>query len=125
MLKALVIDDNEEIAESIVRMLEMLEVESQMAFSVRQAMVFLLKEAPDIIFLDIKMPGFDGFEVLTYLRREPKLANVPVCIISNDDQREVVARSKKLGAIGYIIKPPKLEGLEKAVQKAARIKSRS
>ncbi len=125
MLTALVIDDSEAFAESVVRLLEMLNVESRMAFNVRQAMVLLLKEPPDIIFLDIKMPGFDGFEVLSYLRREPKLAEVPVCIISNDDQREVVARSKKLGAIGFIVKPPTLEGLKMAVQKAARIKDQA
>jgi CheY-like chemotaxis protein len=125
MLKALVIDDSEEIAENIIRMLKILGVEARMALSVREALILLLDSVPDIIFLDIRMPGFDGFEVLSYLRREPKLESVPVCIVSNDDQEEIIARSKKLGAIGYILKPASVDLLEKAIQKAALQKNES
>jgi PleD family two-component response regulator len=115
---ALVIDDSEEIADNLVRMLKVLNVESRRALSVREAMLLLADELPDIIFLDIKMPGFDGFEVMTYLRREPKLENVPVCIVSSENQKETVQKAKKMGAIDYILKPADMDQLERAVKLA-------
>jgi PleD family two-component response regulator len=116
--RALVIEDSEEIAENLVRMLKVLNVESRRALSVREAMLLLADELPDIIFLDIKMPGFDGFEVMTYLRREPKLQNVPVCIVSSENQKETVQKAKKMGAIDYILKPADMDQLERAVKLA-------
>ena len=62
------------------------------------------------------MPGFDGFEVMTYIRREPKLEKIPVCIISSESQEEYVRKAKELGAIGYIVKPIGIEQLEKALR---------
>ena len=112
MTYALVIDDVEEVTVNVCRMLDLLDVESQSAFSVREAMLHLLDRTPDIVFLDIKMPGFDGFEVLTYLKREPRLSDVPVCIISTDNQDEMKRRAKKIGAAGYIVKPPSVEEIE-------------
>ena len=79
-------------------------------------MLHLLDRAPDIVFLDIKMPGFDGFEVLTYLKREPRLMDVPVCIISTDNQEEMLHKAKKMGAAGYIVKPPTMEELERVLR---------
>lgn len=120
MTHALVIDDVEEVTVNMCRMLGLLGVEAKAAFSVREAMLHLLDRPPDIIFLDIKMPGFDGFEVLTYLKREPRLENVPVCIVSTEGQEETVRRAKRLGVVAYIIKPPSVEELEGAL-KAARL----
>lgn len=121
MTKALVIDDVEEINTSICRMLKLLGVEARPAFSVREGMLHLLEGPPDIVFLDIRMPGFDGFEVLTYLRREPRLEDVPVCIVSTENQAEIVAKAKKLGAVDFIVKPASIEALERALKKAALI----
>jgi CheY-like chemotaxis protein len=120
MTYALVIDDVEEVTVNIVRMLKLVGVEAKAAFSVREAMLHLLDRSPDIVFLDIKMPGFDGFEVLTYLKREPRLAKVPVCIVSTESQEETVRMARKLGVIGYIVKPVTVEELEGALR-AARL----
>ena len=116
MTFALVIDDVEEVTVNVRRMLDLLSVESKGAFSVREAMLHLLDRTPDIVFLDIKMPGFDGFEVLTYLKREPRLMDVPVCIISTENQEEMQRRAKKMGAAGYIVKPPTVEELERVLR---------
>ena len=116
MTYALVIDDVEEVTVNICRMLDLLGVECRAAFSVREAMLHLLDRTPDIIFLDIKMPGFDGFEVLTYLKREPRLENVPVCVVSTEAQEETVKKARRLGVVGYIIKPAAVEELEKVLR---------
>ncbi|HUF38353.1 MAG TPA: response regulator [Anaerolineales bacterium] len=116
MTYALIIDDVEEVTVNLSRMLELLGVECKAAFSVREAMLHLLDRPPDIIFLDIVMPGFDGFEVLAYLRREPRLENVPVCVVSTESQEETVKKARKLGVADYIVKPAGIEELEAALR---------
>lgn len=116
-VRALVIDDVEEMTVNFVRMLELLNVKARAAFSVREAMLFLLEDIPDIVFLDIRMPGFDGFEVLTYLRREPRLDRVPVCIVSTDAQEDTIRRAGELGVVGFIVKPVSIEDFEAVLQK--------
>ena len=59
---------------------------------------------PDIIFLDIRLPKLDGLEVLRRLRAEDKTRNIPVIILSNYDEEDLVARGLHLGAHEYLIK---------------------
>jgi twitching motility two-component system response regulator PilH len=118
MANALVIDDNPEISEDFCKMLNLLGLEARPALSVREAMLILREFVPQIVFLDIKMPGFDGFEVFSYILREPLLEKVPVCIVSSENQEETVRRAKKMGAIGFIVKPAMVEDFEKILRKA-------
>jgi DNA-binding response OmpR family regulator len=60
--------------------------------------------APDIIFLDIRLPKMDGLEVLRRLRAEDKTRDIPVIILSNYDEEDLVARGLHLGAHEYLIK---------------------
>lgn len=60
--------------------------------------------SPDIIFLDIRLPKMDGLEVLRKLRSQEKTRNVPVIILSNHDEEDLVARGLRLGAHEYLIK---------------------
>jgi DNA-binding response OmpR family regulator len=59
---------------------------------------------PDIIFLDIRLPKKDGFEVLQALRENPATATTPVIMLSNYGERELVERGLKLGAHEFLIK---------------------
>jgi CheY-like chemotaxis protein len=59
---------------------------------------------PDIIFLDVQMPKKDGFEVLMELRADPSTVHIPVIILSNYDQSELIKRGLALGATEYLIK---------------------
>jgi CheY-like chemotaxis protein len=118
MKTALVIDDNRQAADSLCEMLEFLELEVQVAYGPRDGL-FALKEAtPDIVFLDINMPGVDGFEVMAYVRRDPKLERVPVVFVTSDDQPETERRARKTGALLLLIKPASLESLELVLRKA-------
>ncbi len=71
-------------------------------------------KVPDIIFLDIRLPKLDGLAVLEALRADAKTRHVPVVILSNYSERELVDRGLKLGALEYLIKsqttPAKLAG---------------
>ena len=59
---------------------------------------------PDIVFLDIRLPKVDGFAVLEGLRSRDETRNVPVVILSNYGEQELVERGLKLGALEYLIK---------------------
>jgi CheY-like chemotaxis protein len=61
-------------------------------------------EKPELIFLDIKMPGMDGFEVIKKLRTNPVTKEIPVVILSNFDEESMVEKGLSLGANEYLIK---------------------
>ena len=59
---------------------------------------------PDIIFLDIRLPKKDGFTVLEELRGQDSTAAIPVIILSNYGEKELVDRGLKLGAMEFLVK---------------------
>ena len=59
---------------------------------------------PHMIFLDIRLPKMDGFAVLENLRSDSVTKNIPVIILSNYGEKELVDRGLKLGALDYLIK---------------------
>ena len=59
---------------------------------------------PDIIFLDIRLPKLDGMSVLEALRADPATERIPVVILSNWNEKELVERGVKLGALDHMIK---------------------
>ena len=61
-------------------------------------------EHPDIIFLDIRLPKLDGLSVLEQLRADPATAGIPVVILSNWNEKELVERGIRLGARDHLIK---------------------
>ena len=64
-----------------------------------------LAEIPDLVILDVKMPGMDGFEVLERLRRTPAYRTVPIIMLTSMGSEADVVRGFRLGADDYILKP--------------------
>src|SRR5262249_55551540 len=60
---------------------------------------------PALILLDLKLPGMDGFEFLTWLRQQPGLNNMRVVVLSSSGNVRDIDRAYKLGANSYLIKP--------------------
>jgi DNA-binding response OmpR family regulator len=60
---------------------------------------------PDLITLDLMMPGLTGFELCELLHNDPKFANIPIIIVSAKDDAESKARALQAGAKKYITKP--------------------
>ena len=116
MNKALIVEDNRQMAESLAQMLEFYNIHSEIAFGSRAGMTALQELTPSIVFLDINMPGVSGFDVLGFLKREPRLSNVPVIFVTSDDQPVTSQRAKEAGADAYIIKPVNLDVLEESLK---------
>jgi len=116
MTTALVIDDNRQTADSICMMLNLLGIDARSAYGSRTGILKLKEKVPDVVFLDLNMPGVDGFEVLAYIRRLPHMENVPVVVITSDDQPETADKVLKLGAKAFVLKPAGIEDLEMAIR---------
>lgn len=70
-----------------------------------EALVLVAMERPDIVILDLGMPGIDGFEVCRRLKRAARTKAMPVMILSALGTTESIARAKELGADDYVVKP--------------------
>ncbi len=123
MTEALIIDDNRSTADALLQMLGLLKVPARVAYGSSAALALLGSFTPGLILLDITMPGVDGIEVLGFLRREPRLAPVPVLVITLDDQPETRERVFRGGANGMIIKPATLDVLEENLRRLGVIKA--
>jgi DNA-binding response OmpR family regulator len=59
---------------------------------------------PNLILLDLILPGIDGFEVLAKIKQDPEIKSIPVIILSNLGQKEDIEKGLKLGAFDYLVK---------------------
>ena len=70
-----------------------------------EAIALLAAGAPDLLLLDLKMPGRSGHEVLQKVKGDPQLRRIPVAVLTSSDRDEDVARSYGLGGNHFITKP--------------------
>jgi DNA-binding response OmpR family regulator len=80
---------------------------------------------PDLIILDVMMPGLDGWEVLARLRRDPETSEIPVVVLSAKTGLADVSKSIVLGATDVLGKPCKPEEIVNAVRANLPTASRS
>lgn len=102
--KILIIEDDKFLRELIARKLEKEGYEALEAVDGEDGFKKIKTDKPDLILLDLILPGVDGFEVLSKTKEDITLAQIPVIILSNLGQKEDVDRGLKLGAIDYLIK---------------------
>lgn len=69
------------------------------------------RQHPDLILLDINMPGYSGFDVLVQLRQHERLRFIPVVMLTSSETQADIARAYELGASGYITKPSHYQDL--------------
>jgi two-component system chemotaxis response regulator CheY len=103
--KILCVDDSRMVQALIVRGLEPYDVDVQLASNGEEGYAAMLREQPDLVLLDYKMPLLSGVEFLERMRRELVFRNTPVIMITSERTPEMVASIVRLGVNDYIVKP--------------------
>lgn len=115
-LRVLVVDDNRLVADSLVKMLRLLGHDPGAVYGPMPAMQLLGRVAPDVIFMDLHMQVVNGIELCRYVRREPRLRQVPIVGISSDNQPDLIQAFIEAGAVAFIPKPVTVDALEQVLQ---------
>ncbi|MDA8410802.1 MAG: response regulator [Treponema sp.] len=101
----LVVDDIEENLKVLSETLVEAGFHPLQAKSGERALQIAARAKPDLILLDIKMPGMDGFETISRLKADPELSDIPVIFISALNQIEDKVEGFRAGAVDYVSKP--------------------
>ncbi len=113
----LIVDDNEINRDMLARRLHRKDFNLSMAVDGRAALSMIQANRYDLILLDIMMPEIDGYAVLKYLKKDPRLRNIPVIIISALEGMDSVMQCMEIGADDYLTKPFDPEMLKSAVNR--------
>ena len=100
----LIVDDSKENVDGLRAILDK-EYKVMVALSGEKALEIMKLNSPDIVLLDVFMPGMDGMEVLENMRNDPALSNIPVVFITGASDSYNEKRGLFLGAVDYISKP--------------------
>jgi DNA-binding NarL/FixJ family response regulator len=101
----LVIDDEPDSLRMLTAMLETADLTVLIATSGKAALEVLQHVRPDLILMDAVMPGIDGFETTTLIKRDPALAPIPVIFMTGLTESEHVIEAFEVGGVDYVRKP--------------------
>ena len=116
-IKILVADDEKEVLDIMARKIQEQGYDVVKASDGNDALEKIIREAPDVILLDINMPGRNGFEILKDVRENPTASKwQPVIIVSACNELDDLRKGYKLQADHYIPKPCSIEDIIKAIK---------
>jgi DNA-binding response OmpR family regulator len=120
-LKVLYVDDEEDFVRTMAERMEMRSLGGDVALSGEEALRMLEGDVPDVMVLDLRMPGLDGLEVL----RRVKVAypQVAVIVMTGRGTEQDEARAMELGAFAYLTKPVDINRLMETIRAAGRARS--
>ena len=119
-MKVLLVDDEEEFVKSLSERLEMRDVKSDVALNGEAALKTMDEELPDVMVLDLKMPGMDGMEVLR--RAKEAYHGVQIIRLTGHGSEKDEKEARRLGVFEYLQKPVSIEKLMKTVTEAYKSK---
>jgi twitching motility two-component system response regulator PilH len=103
--KVLVIDDSQTAVVALPRMLKQNHYDTLFAYDAETGISLARARKPHLIFLDIILPGMNGFNALRALRRDSATQNIPVIMISGNDQAAEQYYAERIGADDFMKKP--------------------
>ncbi|MCJ7645804.1 response regulator [bacterium] len=102
--KILIIDDEKDLVKLVKEILELEDFEVSDAYDGEEGLRKAISEMPDLILLDIKMPGLNGFQVLERLKTDKTISHIPVVMLTTSVLRQDRDKAFDLGAVDYVIK---------------------
>jgi DNA-binding response OmpR family regulator len=120
----LIVDDSESSHALLKFHLKDERIEVRSAYEGESALKLIVDGKPDLVLLDVDMPGMDGFEVCRRIRENPFTMNVPVTFLTAAAKPSQKVRGLDLGASDYIVKPFHAEELLARVRSSLRTKAR-
>ena len=116
--KVLLVDDEREFVQTLSERLQMRAFGSAVAYDGEEALSVIDEDEPEVMVLDLKMPGVDGLEVLRRVKRDHP--DVEVIVLTGHGTKEIEERCLEMGACAYLEKPVDLDTLTRAMQDAYR-----
>jgi CheY-like chemotaxis protein len=118
--RALVVDDNQDAATSLGILLQLLGVDVQTAPDGKTAIELIQSYHPDVVFVDLGMPGMDGFEVARRVRQRPEFEGMTLIALTGWGQSEDFKRTTEAGFDHHLVKPANLTALQSVLNADAR-----
>jgi DNA-binding response OmpR family regulator len=112
-----VVEDETDAAEMFAEMMRVNGFRVVKSYSSAPAINLIATEMPDVVILDVMMPDVSGLEVLKFMRREPKLADIPVIVVSAKSMPTDIKTGLEAGASVYLTKPVGFLDLKAAVDR--------
>ena len=119
-VRLLVVDDNVDAAETIARILQLSGHETECVYDGPTALAAVETKRPDVVVLDIGLPGMDGYEVARRLRARPAFRRVPLVAVTGYGQANDRQRSIQAGFDEHFTKPVDPEALEQFIARVAK-----
>ena len=116
----MVVDDNPTMVEMISMALNIFGHNALAAYSGEEALQRISEDDPDLILLDLTMPGIDGYETLRRLRACPETEGLPVYVITAAAELDLEERIHLAGGTGLLRKPIQMETLADLVESHSR-----
>lgn len=104
-MRILIVEDQDSIRKMIEALVSARGYDVQAVATGTKAVDIAATDPPDVVLLDLMIPGYDGFEVCRRLREDPTTRSIPIVIISALDDPESRARAEHAGATAYYTKP--------------------
>jgi two-component system, chemotaxis family, CheB/CheR fusion protein len=115
--RILVVDDNVDAAEALALLLRHMGHDVQVAHDGRAALEAARLNHPQLVLLDLGMPGFDGYNVVARLRREDGFAALPFVAVTGSGELDTVRRTREAGFAAHLVKPVSLETLRAVLER--------
>lgn len=122
--RLLIVDDNQDAANSLAMLLKLQGHEVRVAHNGPAALEITKGYTPDVVFLDIGMPGMDGYEVARRMRQQPGLENVVLAALTGWGQKEDRRRTAEAGFNHHLVKPPEPKAVEGVLAELKRPEAR-